>query len=236
MIVHGLVNDPEGGNPKLAYDKGYSFCNCRNIFFTDIKNLRYDVYDEAYIKKYDYELTRNIARFECRKIFGILNAHKIVPKSMLEVGSIEDTVLTYASDKGIASTGLDINRKDSKYQFINANFEHFITDKKYDLIWASHVFEHFHDPIAQLKKCKAMLNEGGAIYIAMPDTFFIDFGNIMQWDWAVEEHYILWGMESFIELCNELGFKCIYSEHGTDLFPKGNGGLFWKQDFKVILQ
>jgi predicted SAM-dependent methyltransferase len=144
--------------------------------------------------------------------------------------------MDYFKEQGSSTTGMDISNHSSKHNFINSDFEKFISEKKYDIIYASHVFEHFIDPIAQLKRCKSMLNSGGLIYIAMPDTYMIDFANPTQWDWNCDEHYILWSMESFIELAEELGFKCVYSEHSQDLYKREDDTWFWKQDFKVILK
>jgi len=40
MMIRGLYIDKEDGNKgKLYPDMGYSFCNCRNIFFTKFENV-----------------------------------------------------------------------------------------------------------------------------------------------------------------------------------------------------
>ena len=82
-----------------------------------------------------------------------------------------------------------------------------------------------------------MLSQNGLLYVAMPDTFFIDFENknVLAWDWNCQEHHILWGMDSFIEFCEEIGLKCLFSERNTDLQKNTNHTWFWKRDFKVVL-
>ena len=40
---------------KPVEDRGYAFCSCRNIFYTDWSNIDQRIYDEAYFDKYDNE-------------------------------------------------------------------------------------------------------------------------------------------------------------------------------------
>jgi SAM-dependent methyltransferase len=48
-------------------------------------------------------------------------------------------------------------------------------DRKFDLIILSHVLEHFRDPVGEVVKIMEHLNEGGALYIEVPDAraFFV---------------------------------------------------------------
>jgi SAM-dependent methyltransferase len=230
MMIRGIVHDIENGKPAVAVNKGYSFCNCYNIFYTDWKNINQNIYDESYVEKYKSDEVKKISKSEINKFLRIAEHHKKEINSFLEIGSIHDHILDELPFKGV---GLDIVGHDSKHPFIVANFEHY-EGGKYDVIYASHVFEHFEDVSAQLLKCKEMLNKGGWLYIAMPDTFFIDWDDYMKWDWFIEEHHVLWSMDSFIDFAEERGFKCVFSERSTDLFKRENY-WFWKQDFKVIL-
>lgn len=239
IMIRGLSHDLENAEIYITYDMGYSFCNCFNIFFTSWDNIDKRMYDELYFKKYDTPNIKKIALYEIEKFFGLFKKFNPDIKSFFEIGAISDDVLDYVKGKGLEVSGIDICRHPSKHQVTNCDFEqYYTTGEQYDVIFASHVFEHFRNPKRQLQKCFKMLNEGGLLYVAMPDTYFINFsgGNPYQWDWNVREHYILWGMDSFIEFAEPIGFKCMLAERGLDIFEKVDGSSFWKQDFKVILK
>jgi len=39
ILVKGLVKSIDDDKYQIAHDKGYSFCNCRDVFFTNEKNV-----------------------------------------------------------------------------------------------------------------------------------------------------------------------------------------------------
>lgn len=238
MMMKGLSQDIENRSLQMANDRGYSFCNCRNIFYTDWKNIKMETYDEDYFKKYDFSDTKKIATFEAKKFYEVIKHYNKDVNTIFEIGAVQDYVLDVCKERGMITAGIDLVNKTSKHNVIHGNFEDFKTDLKFDVIWASHVFEHFKDPTAQLKKCLSMLTPGGLLYVAMPDTFFIDFDNEKQidWDWVIQEHHILWNMNDFASFAEDLGFKCIYKERSTDLHEQVDKTWFWKRDFKVLLR
>lgn len=236
IMMRGLVHDMEDNSITMSADRGYSFCNCRNIFFTRYENIDKSIYDELYYER-DKDNLSTVATKEIEKLFPILQRLNPNIKSFIELGSIHDHVLDYIKDKGIETTGLDIFQHAKKHSLIVTDFEYYEPDTTYDVVHASHIFEHFKSPGAMLEKCKSMLNEGGLLYIAMPDTFFIDFkgDKALDWDWYVNEHHILWNMEDFIEYCSEHRLKCLHKERGLDLFKQSDSKWLWKKDFKVVL-
>lgn len=58
---------------------------------------------------------------------------------------------------------------DNKVNLINAYFEQYNFNKKYDTIIHSHVFEHIYDPIEFLKKINSILTDDGHHYISIPN-------------------------------------------------------------------
>jgi hypothetical protein len=72
----------------------------------------------------------------------------------------------------------------------------------------------------------------------MPDTFFADFegGGAQGFDWMVQEHYMLWNMDNWIEFMEEAGFRCVHKERCLDMHKQKAGNWLWKQDYKVICQ
>jgi cyclopropane fatty-acyl-phospholipid synthase-like methyltransferase len=239
-IMHGIVGDLEDYTKKqICLDRGYSFCNCRNIFYTKYENIDKSVYDKRYYEKYNTENIKAIAQKEIEVLYPILKQHNKNIKTFLEIGCIRDYVLDYVAKEGVKTTGLDIFPHESKHELIVADFEDYqLLKNKYDVIHASHIFEHFEYPGAQLDKCKLMLNDGGLLYVAMPNTLFIDFrkNNPLLWDWHIQEHHILWNMDDWVEFTEEHGFKCVNKRQGLDMFLQTDNTWFWKQDFKTVFK
>lgn len=238
IMMRGLARDLEDGELFVARDRGYSFCNCRNIFFTKYTNIDKSVYDERYCSRYSKGDTNKLAEYEINKYFPIFKKEKAEIKTFLEVGSISDTVLDYVKKENVEPMGIDLIKRESKHRFIAGDFEYEYITKKQDVIYASHVFEHFKNPGEILLKCRNILSDEGLLYIAMPDTFFINFedGSPLRWDWHVQEHHILWNMENFAEYAEEHGFKCILKERNLSLHKQVDKKSYWKKDFKVILK
>lgn len=237
IMMMGVVAHLDNGELMPTGDRGYSFCNCRNIFYTKWENIDTRLYDELYNFKYQCEDSKKLSMTETEKFSVVFKKFSPNAKTFIEIGSIHDHVLDNMNSHGYDVSGIDIINRQSIYPFETCNFEEYVPHRKYDIVWASHIFEHFKDPKAQLIKCKNMLNDGGLLYIAMPDTFFIDFEHkdVLHWDWIVNEHHILWGMDSFIEFAEELGLKCVVRERNHELNQRSNGQWFWKRDFKVVL-
>lgn len=236
IIMRGLVADIETREIHIAHDKGYSYCNCRNIFYTDWKNIDPTIYDEHYFKKYDSPNLKKIGTINTELTLKILQNLKPDIKTFIEIGSPVDITLDHVSSKGIDVTGTDITMRESKHKFYSMDFEASDKTDKYDCIWAAHVVEHFKDPGKAILKFKEMMANDGMLYISMPDTYFIDFDNTIDFDWVVQEHHIMWNMHDFIEYMEELGFECIYKRRGIDLYRETNDRWFWLQEFKTVFK
>jgi SAM-dependent methyltransferase len=221
IFIQGIVRNPEKERMFLpVLDRGYSFCNCRNIFFTDWSNMDSRVYDEGYHDKYQTkESTEAIRRYS--EYFPLMIEHKAI-ESFAEIGAINTALLDEAKEMGWKTTGIDINpnAKSDKHEImiwdvesgLNGDYGRAMTDT-FDVIFASHIFEHFKDPLKVAKNLKAALNDSGLLFVAMPDPWFIDWTRPHTWvHWHLREHHILWDMESFIEALEELGYKCVFSK------------------------
>lgn len=236
IMMKGLVCDLDTGTLKAAFDKGYSFCNCNDIFFTSRKNLDPTIYDNWYHKKYQNEDIKTIADFEIERIYKLVKALRPEAKTVFEIGAVHDHWMDFLKEKGFEVAGLDVIDHGSKHKLIVSDFEgKFSPEKTYDVVLASHVFEHFTNPHMALEKLEMMLNKNGIVYIAMPDHFLLEWNDALNWDWNVQEHFILWNMESFIEFCEKRGWTCIYKKRPLDLHTQKKTDLFWKREFQIIL-
>jgi len=237
-MMRGLAVDLEDESVKVTPDKGYSFCNCYNIFFTDWKNINQEKYDETYFAKYQSRNWINQMRKEFGRILPILKENCPEAKSFFEIGCIHDFLLDVAKENGLEPFGLDIAPRPTKHNLIVCDADKFEPIRTYDVVWASHVIEHLFDPKKFLEKMSKMIGNDGVLYIATPDTFFIDFEhkNPLAWDWMVDEHHILWGMESLIDFAATVGLKCVYHERNIDLYEKMDDSVFWKNDMKLVFK
>lgn len=205
-------------NINILEDKGYSFCNCRNIFFTYWSNINQGTYNPDYHKKYDAPHVDRAYRTTVERVLPkiLSNISRETP-SILEIGAINPTTLDVFKSVGFNTQGLDIyNHPLGNHPLEVGNFETREMFKKFDVVWASHIFEHFKDPIAAIKKCNEILRDNGILYIAMPDPHFIDFEDPYKWGhWHLREHHILWDMDSFADVLRDNGFQVIHKARNT---------------------
>lgn len=223
VIINGweALGTPNPKEVTINNDKGYSFCNCRNILFTDWSNMKQGIYNPDYCKKYDNDhcnrlYVQTISKF-LPKILNNVFTKNIIP-SVLEIGSINPSTLDQFKKFNCETTGLDICEHPlGDHKLIVGDFENLISRETFDIIWASHIFEHFKDPIKAVRTSNSLLNEGGLLCVSMPDPWFIDFGNPYQWGhWHLNEHHILWDMDSFAEVLRENGFQIIDKKRNVD--------------------
>lgn len=222
VIIQGHV--PNENDPSLVtviQEKGYSFCNCRNIFFTDWSNIEQGTYDPNYYKKYASEHIDNLMTNMAMNFYQTIKrtAPATTQPSILEIGAINPSIMNFFKLNGFSTLGLDIcDHPFGDHKLAVGNFEDLKIENKFDVIWASHVFEHFKDPIEAIRKCNDILNPGGVLFIAMPDPYFIDFKNPYLWGhWHLKEHHILWDMESFSDVLRENGFEIIETNRNTGI-------------------
>lgn len=213
IIVDGVVIN-DNNEKKRVPDQGYSFCNCRNILFTDWRNIRHDVYDELYFKRYSTPSAYEIVGRYSNYFDDLENV-----KTFMDVGSINDALLDKASEKWKVY-GVDINENIlSKHERFTGNIEDssfFAGLPKVDVVWMSHIFEHLQHPIELADLLRSKINDGGYLFVSMPDPWFIDWRNPYAWDhWVLREHHIMWDMDSFIDMMIDLGYKLVFAKRNS---------------------
>ena len=141
-----------------------------------------------------------------------------------------------AKEIGWHADGLDINPYSARINnFIYGNFEQdsvYYSLQKYDVIYTSHVFEHFKDPVLQISRCYDLLNDNGILMVIMPDPWFINHNHPTLWcHWHIKEHHIMWDMDSFINKAIEKGFKSVYAKRnsGIEFFTLGDYHLVFQK-------
>lgn len=230
LIVNGHIPAEDPKKLQVVKDKGYSFCNCRNIFYTDWSNIRQGVYDEAYTEKYKgSNIDRAIKQYWESYSDQIIRNTPVHGK-VLEVGCINPILLDQFANTGFQTYALDIIEHDFKgHQNLAYDFENFDSPVKFDVVWASHVFEHFKDPVKAVETANNILNKGGLLFVSMPDPYFIDWRSPYSWGhWHLFEHHILWDMDSFAKVLKEKGFEIVFAKHNVGL-----GFICWS-DFHIL--
>ncbi|MBU0671093.1 class I SAM-dependent methyltransferase [Patescibacteria group bacterium] len=102
--------------------------------------------------------------------------------NVLEIGCGWGTLLKVLKDKfGCKAEGVEpsslacqVAREYYKLEVFQGNLNEYLrfslgTGKRFDFIMLSHVLEHLIDPSRSLVQLRSLLNDGGAIYMAMPD-------------------------------------------------------------------
>lgn len=227
LDVKGLIKS-EGGKYSTAEDKGYSFCNCRDIFYTDWDNIDPGLYNESYTVGYVTEVAERLFKNLIKKHF-----HKFEKKNglFIDLGSISDSVLDYVKEQGWDTVGVDIFKHDSKHDFIVGDVERIESLPTANVIWASHIFEHFKDPVSVAKKLYNFIEKDGYLFVAMPDPWFVNWQQPHYWlHWVMKEHHIMWDMDSFADMMIELGYKLVSAERNDSMEMICSG------DYHIIFQ
>lgn len=219
---------------EITQEHGFSFCNCKNIFFTDRNNLDKAVYNDEYVKKYDgsYEMFKKLWDDISPRLTEGNNG------KLVEIGPMNKAICDGASDKGYHHIAVDINKyvHDEFDDAVQVDLDdsmgmYYQFPEDVSVIWCTHVLEHVLDPIGTMRKFHDALIYGGLVFIAMPDPFFIDWNKPYDWGhWWVREHHTLWDRDTFIEECEKIGFKCVYKKRN------GAGAYVCNNDFHVILR
>jgi len=91
---------------------------------------------------------------------------KYLEKDTIEYGQFQWDAKKYPQNRIIKEKWEDLSNFLNKYNFIGT----------FDIIVASHVFEHTTEPIKCLIECRNALKNGGVIVLFVPDGFAVDSG------------------------------------------------------------
>ena len=203
-------------------------CSCGVVFQSELPT--HDVYNEFYIKNFSNAKESKIRGEHAARIYAPIIEETSYGRMLLDVGYNTGYTMDYFKDRGWLVWGIEINDSiTGKGNIYKGNFETYdfspnidktklkeITGAKheikrtFDLIWMSHVLEHFNDPIAALKKAYNLLSETGLLYIAVPDIDFIyEMGTPRFPHWNKREHFIMWSERALVRELEKIGFNII---------------------------
>ena len=161
----------------------FVFDNCKFIFLQDYKNVDYSASYGSYLHSSDWsENDKVIKRSESLERFNRVIVDLIIDKNncnILEIGASNGASI-YGLDKLNGIAGIDcveLNKNDKLFleQQFNAKVYSNISDveKKYDVVFGHHVFEHFEDPADMMDKIDKITLDDCKLYFSLPN--FDDF-------------------------------------------------------------
>jgi len=215
--------------PKDADDEKSKWyrCNCGVIWqgklpqsLTSTDSMK-KLYNEDYINSYlqGGDKYIRISQYPVR-VYAPLIEELIYGRMILDVGFNTTFLMQAFQKRGWVAHGIECNAVTKKSERIfNGDFEYyeFPKDLKFNLIWMSHVLEHFRNPIRALEKARDMMKEDGVIFIATPDTDFVVTRTSSGFPhWKMREHYIMWNIESLSKELERIGFNVILQRRNYD--------------------
>jgi SAM-dependent methyltransferase len=122
--------------------------------------------------------------------------------SILDVGAGAGYHSKYFEVMGHDVTACDMRDrfifKDSSIEFHESTLEGLPANKRYDAIFASHIMEHIMDLGGFIAKLKSLLNDGGYLFVFVPNTHYTESGHWLE-GWSIPQLAVM--------LCS-LGFDC----------------------------
>jgi 2-polyprenyl-3-methyl-5-hydroxy-6-metoxy-1,4-benzoquinol methylase len=167
----------------------HHIASCKHCGFTYVENTpAQDYYDRYYQQESKYEGVRQHEAHETatqNELLGFLKKHLPKTASILDVGCSTGSLLAYIKNKGYTCLeGLDpapkcrtIAKQKYGIKVTTAGLSSFKPKKKYDLVILSQVLEHLIDVKSAINLISALLNDGGYVFIGVPDAgkFYLDF-------------------------------------------------------------
>lgn len=161
-------------------------------------------------------------------------------KTILEIGSGHGEAIYNFDKSGYHVFGIEpdkknvisINKKLKNSKCIVEKAETFSFEKKFDIIWLNHVFEHLSQPIEFLKKMQNFLNDSGFIFIEVPSVEKInDYRQFRS-----VPHAYNYSKQSLINISKKANYNIIKSNYfrPPSLFEGGLNkcfNIFFKKDF-----
>ncbi|MGM0548484.1 MAG: class I SAM-dependent methyltransferase [Bacillota bacterium] len=185
-------------------DKYYYCNNCQLIFIEpeavvepEVEKSRYEGHDnnhqnEGYVQMFEDFIKQVIEpQLDLKQI-----------DSVLEFGCGPGPVLADL----LAAKDLDVQLYDP-YFYPEEDFK----EKKYDLITSTEVFEHFVDPVKEIKLLKSLLKEGG--YLAIMTSFHPGPAEFSDWWYTWDQtHITFYNHKTFKKIAAKYGLEIVYTD------------------------
>lgn len=138
--------------------------------------------------------------------------------SILEIGAGQGQATFWFDKKGFTVTGIEpdennvklINQKLENSNCIVGSAEDFHIDKKFDIVWMSHVLEHLINPIKFFDKIKQNLDKNGIFFIEVPNC---ENKSMLNSSIFLVPHTFHFSKIALIKLVENSGFQVIQCDY-----------------------
>ena len=168
-------------------------------------------YIESYRRKFASKLRRSARRAR------YLRRHMASGKRVLDVGANIGFFVESCRLLGLESRGIDINEglvREAKRSFPRCDFaatalEDFAPDDRFDAIYCSEVIEHVIDPTRFASRLRALLNQGGIVYLTTPSSDEYLSGQTVWRDLGAPDHKLYFDCRNIDPFLRKVGFSRI---------------------------
>lgn len=151
-------------------ENGFSFPFMNNEELSKYYPDNYDCY------KSHKSLTGYIQKLKAGNDIRIIRSIlKNRENNILEIGAGSGLFLHLLKKRFFRVTGIEMSASGVKYAKENFDldiekcfYEDYNTERKFDMILAFHVLEHFNDPVTAINKMKSLLKENGYLFLKVP--------------------------------------------------------------------
>jgi len=186
-------------------------CSCGVVFQSKKPE---GIYDQKYYDKTSnlHAKTKTAYEYPIR-LYAPIIEELIYGRRVLLVGQNNHYQHEEFARRGWVPTTIDKNtRCSNSHEFIASDFEsyQFPEALKYNLIWIYQTLECFNNPIGSLELCKKILAEDGIIFLASPDTDFINTRSSSCFiHWKPDMNNVMWNKRAITKHMESLGFNTI---------------------------
>ncbi len=154
-----------------------------------------------------------------RHIFEVTEA----PGKLLDIGCGNGEFLRFASRFGWNVVGVDFDEgavseaRSGGFDVRLGGVDVIDSKEKFDFISLSHVIEHVYDPVDLIRKCYALLNDGGVLWLETPNIESMGYVYYKS-NWRGLEpprHIVLFNQTSLYQMLLKSGFQSVEQKnHG----------------------
>ena len=212
MYINGTTRDYHSDELVLHPNEGYSFCNCKNIWYTDWKNINQEKYH--YTERLNsLDIAEDNSSIRFRESIDTLSSFNKDIKKFLDIGCglhfLDDLI---HKKLGWEVTGIDMNgdlEKNNRKLIVGdiGDKNIFAGIGKFDVVLASHVIEHLKDPIKFLYDINDNIEDGGLLLIMSPDPSFLNLVHPSTYtNFGIHQHHTIWNVYDYAQEVKNAGY------------------------------
>lgn len=161
----------------------------------------------------------NLMRTFRRRFKEILKSKK--KGAILDIGCAMGFFLCVANEHGWEAKGVEASEFAASFAKDNFSFEIFPSVKEagfpresFDVITMWDYLEHISDPLGELRDCRALLREGGLLFMTIPDIGSVASRVFKgRWIGIKKEHVFYFSLKTIKRLLDKSGFRIVSSGH-----------------------